>query len=66
MQIIFFFIESRVPKAYSTCKMESHCRATMEVVEEEESHVVYYKTHFGHEKELKHLFIDSHRQRKIV
>lgn len=56
---ILFSIGARVPKAYSTCKMGSHCPATMEVIESDEINVIYYKIHVGHEKDLKHLLLSK-------
>ena len=39
--------------------MGSHCPATLEIIEQEAVNVTYYKTHVGHEKDLRHIFLSK-------
>lgn len=46
----------RFGKSQGTCKIEGHCTAALVFkIKDELVTVKYTKTHFGHEKELKHL-----------
>ena len=45
--------------------MGSHCPATMEVIENGDLSVIHYKTHIGHEMELKHISLNQAEKEEL-
>ena len=50
----------RAPRAKVSRKIDSHCPFTLEVIKAKDAvQVLFYKSHMGHDLELKHLPINK-------